>query len=761
MRHIWLIVVAFGLISACSRNSPYYIENGNRLLEAGKSADAVIQYRKALQKDPKSGEAYYRLGLAELRQGNAIEAFDALDHAVQLSPANEEAAARLADLNLAGYLSDPQRATRFYERVGKLAAGLLEKNPNSVHGLRLKGAIALVDRKPSQAIEFYRRAHQLDPMNRDVVEGLVQALFQDNQPSEGEQLAEAFLKTDPKAGSIYDVLYLRYLATNRAAEAEGILRSKVNNNPLNSEYRLQLARFYAPANKTQMNVALQYMLDRPKEFPEARLQVGDFYNSVGNLEEALRQFQEGAQTHPGDRIVYQKRMADALLTLGKREEAAKVVEQILKDHPKDTEALTARAALLLDGGKQEDVGVAITELQALVKLNADDVIARFQLGRAYLAKGALQEGRAELSESARRRRDYVPPRLVLAELGMSQQRPQETLQMTEEILALNPQMPRAQLLHAGALAALGRQGEARTALTNLVNEFPESEQARVQLGILAIRDKRFKEAEDIFRKLQPTGHADPLAAAGLAETYSAQKQFDKSIQFLEEELKKSRDSMVIGNLLAFTALRAGNYDAAIEAYRKLLETHPQEGSLCFSLGQIYFAKGEYGQAVTTLERAKTLLPQDARVDTLLAAALRQTGRGDDLKVHFENALRLQPNNPVALNNMAFYLAESGGDLDEALKLARRAVEIKRDDPNFSDTLGWVYTKKNMNDAAAQIFTHLVEKQPNNPTVRYHLGVALLGKGDEAGARLAFRAALSQAPPKDEAQKIKELLAKLE
>ena len=102
----------------------------------------------------------------------------------------------------------------------------------------------------------------------------------------------------------------------------------------------------------------------------------------------------------------------------------------------------------------------------------------------------------------------------------------------------------------------------------------------------------------------------------------------------------------------------------------------------------------------------------------------------------------------------------GGDLDEALKLAQRALEKIRDQPAFSDTLGWVYLKKNMHDSALQIFTTLVTKDPGNAGFQYHLGMTYLAKGDKTKARAALTAALSKKPPKDVEEQIQAALAKL-
>ena len=113
-----------------------------------------------------------------------------------------------------------------------------------------------------------------------------------------------------------------------------------------------------------------------------------------------------------------------------------------------------------------------------------------------------------------------------------------------------------------------------------------------------------------------------------------------------------------------------------------------------------------------------------------------------------------------MNNLAFLLSDTGGDLDEALKLAQRAVQKVPGQPNFADTMGYVYLKKGMRDSAIQTFTALVQKYPGAPTFRYHLGMALLETGDKVRARKELETALANHPSQDEAVKIRELVGKI-
>jgi tetratricopeptide (TPR) repeat protein len=76
-------------MTACSTKRGY-VEKGNVLFQQGKYEAAAINYRKAIQKDPNYGEAFYRLGLNEAEQGNAGDAYNALFRANQLLSTNTE-----------------------------------------------------------------------------------------------------------------------------------------------------------------------------------------------------------------------------------------------------------------------------------------------------------------------------------------------------------------------------------------------------------------------------------------------------------------------------------------------------------------------------------------------------------------------------------------------------------------------------------------------------------------------------------------------
>src|SRR5436190_7809984 len=101
---ILLIVLAF---NACDSDPKIarqkYLETGNRYFKNGKYREAVIFYKRALQKDAKFPEAYYQLGLAEMKSGKPVEAMRAFQRCVELDKNNTDAATKLAEIYLAAY----------------------------------------------------------------------------------------------------------------------------------------------------------------------------------------------------------------------------------------------------------------------------------------------------------------------------------------------------------------------------------------------------------------------------------------------------------------------------------------------------------------------------------------------------------------------------------------------------------------------------------------------------------------------------------
>ncbi len=763
MKRVVCVCIFVALLAAtlgCGVTKEAYLAKGNVLFAAGKYEDASLNFRKAIQKDPAFGEAYYRLGLAAVKLEQGKLAYDSLLRAVQLLPASREAKEQFADVCLSFYLADPSHPQALYTQITKISDELLSKNANSYEGLMLKGYLAVTDRKLTPGIDFFQRALRVNPSNQGVVAELVHTLLLNGQIQEGEDLGLDLARRNPSYGPIYDLLYDFYLKTNRASDAENILKRKVNNNSKAADYIIQLARHYSRLQKTaEMQATLRRLLQDPSNFPEARLQVGDFYLGLRDYKTAIGYYQEGLDANPAAaiKLAYQKRNVGALLGDRNNDAAARLAAQMVKENPTDNEALHLHAGTLLDSGKRENADLAIRELRTLVGQSPDNASLLLQLGSAYRLKGDLNAARDQFAAAAKRQNDLLAARYQLAEIDLIQRQPADAVQQADRILALRPHDRRARLLRTEGWIALGDAIAARADLARLSQEAPLDTEPQLQLGLLAITQRKYADAVGVLSKYRQNG--DPRVSDGLAIAYLHQKQYDKAREVLDEGLRNTPDSPMLLRDLADTEALSGQYDLAIQQLQKMLAQDPKSVHLIQRMAEVYELKGDPGNEIASYRKACEVAPNDLSAGLNLADALARAGRTAEAGKEFQRVVKAHPENAPALNNAAFFLADSGGDLDEALRLAQRALQAIPNQPVFSDTVGYIYLKKGLNDSALQTFSNLARKYPF-AIFHYHLGLALYATGDKTASRKELQSALSNNPSPEDKVRIRELLNKL-
>jgi predicted Zn-dependent protease len=110
-----------------------------------------------------------------------------------------------------------------------------------------------------------------------------------------------------------------------------------------------------------------------------------------------------------------------------------------------------------------------------------------------------------------------------------------------------------------------------------------------------------------------------------------------------------------------------------------------------------------------------------------------------------------------VNDLAYALAKTGGDLDEALKLAETALRHYPGNLAFNDTLGSVNLKKKQFSSAVHIFESARDKSPKEVNFRIHLGQALLAGGNSSQSREELHAAMKLPYTPEERETIERLL----
>jgi tetratricopeptide (TPR) repeat protein len=784
-RLVAIIITAVLALVSCSRDPNVakrrYLESGNKYYAKGKFKEARIMYLNAKAKDQRWGPAYYRLGLTALKLGSVTEAVNAFRRAVELLPASDadhwDAAIKLSELYLVATSGmDANSRKPYLDDVEGYCTALLKRDPNSYDGHRLTGDLDFVravelfkvssrDQGKAfldQSIAEYRKAEAIKPGQVGVVMQLARSLAAETQYPEVEKLYRGVIEKDKTYQLAYTELYRLLLIQGKPADAEQVLQLGIQNNPKQFGYLTLLAmHYYMQKQRDLMVNVLNQIKSHAKEFEQAYFTVGDFYLRMGDGDAAVREYREGMSKDVKRKTTYQKRIIEVLMRQGKRTEAAEMNSQILKADPNDNDARGLAATFLLDKG---DVSRALSELQAVATQSPKNPVAQFNLGRAHAARGEWEQARQLYQKAIDLRPDYVLARLALAQLQLTRGDFDAALKTAQATLAIDRNNSNALLIESAALMGQKKFSESRQLLDAMLKANASSPDVLFQLGVVNLAENKYKEASDAFRRSYDLNPANSRGLMGVVETEMAQNHPDQALQLLQAESAKAPTRMDLTMALGNTAVRAGKFDAAISYFEKvgssLEKGSKQQGDIYLRIGETYRRKGDLTNSIVALQKAREILPDNGVVLSTLGLVLEAAGRWSEARQVYEVVIKLEPNNAVALNNLAFLLSEHGGDLDDALTKAQRAKQLFPNLSEISDTLGWIYLKKNLTDNAIDIFKDLVTKVPTQAVFRYHLGMAYSQKGDKTRALKELQDALKYNPTKEDREKIQQLITRL-
>lgn len=786
IRAIVIVVLSLMALASCSRDpnsaKKHYIESGDKYYAKGRYKEAAIQYTNAVKIDQRFGPAHYKLALADLKlkpRPNLGAALKSLRRAVELLKDNQayqaeylDSMVKLSEIYLV-FLPDQQSL----EEVDGYCNILLKRDPKSFEGHRLRGELDFVRagqafkvankdeamKLVGDALNEFTQADATKPNDQNVALELARALAAENKFPEAEQEFKKAITLDKTKPQPYGELYKLYMMQGKPADGEQVLKLAIQNNPKQFNYLEMLAYHYGQQNRREDMVnVLQQIKSHANEWDQAYVKVGDFYMVLGDGDSALKEYRDGMAKDPKQKKTYQKRIVEVLMRQGKRTEAAEINSQILKADPEDNDARGLAATLLLDRG---DIAKALAELQAVVTRAPDNPVAHYNLGRAHVARGEWAQAKQQFQKAIELRPDYILARITLAQLEISRGEYEAALKGAQEIIEkFDRNNLNARLIESAALAGQKKYGDSKTLLNAMVKANPSSPEIHYQLGMVALAESRYKDAEESFKRAYELNPANSRGLMGMVETDMAQNKTDAALQLLLAESKKAPNRMDLLVGLGNTAVRAGRYDEAIGYFQRVLDGMDKNsnarGEIYLRIGETYCRKGDENNAIAALQNARATMPDNEVVLNALALVLDQAGRRKDARPVYETIIRMDPNNAVALNNLAYLMVETGLDADVALSYAQRAKQLLPDMPEVSDTLGWIYLKKGQGDFAVTTFQELVAKAPGHSTFHYHLAMAYKQKGDKGKAIAELHEALKYNPSGEEHQKIMEMLGQL-
>jgi len=263
----------------------------------------------------------------------------------------------------------------------------------------------------------------------------------------------------------------------------------------------------------------------------------------------------------------------------------------------------------------------------------------------------------------------------------------------------------------------------------------------------------------LARALKPDSDAALLQLASLAEQQDdAEQAIDLYALIPADSPMKRISEMQRALNLADLERR----DEAIADLTRLLEQDPDDMRAYLALGGVYAAKEDFRNAANIYDRAVERLEKPTTADWNIyyqrGIAYERLKEWPKAEPNFRTALVLQPDQPQVMNYLGYSWVDMNMNLDHALDLIRKAVDLRPGDGYIVDSLGWAYYRLGKFEDAVRELEKAVALKPDDAVLNDHLGDAYWRAGRKLEATFQWAHARDMKPDEDVMAKVQKKLA---
>jgi len=710
------------------------LQQAKDYLDGGKLDAAVIEFKNALQDNPKNIEARLLLGQTYLQMNKAPEAEKELRRARQLGLDRSVVVVPLAEAYLLqGKVFELlEQTTVSNEFSDDINAGIYA----------LRGEAHLAEGDLTDAAAALQQSLALQPQ-------LSRALL--------AQARLAMIKGDGKTASD-DV---NKVLDNEPTNAIGWSLSGDLAQSLGDLAKAEVAYSKAIQNSFEHSlVQLKRAL--------VRIELDDYAGATADVG-ALKKI---VPDHPG--VNY----ADGLMSFRQRDvaKAQDAFERVINQQPRNLSAMfylgttsymqgnleqaehylaayvaarpsAARASTLLGMTRLQagDFEAAVTALRPVLASRPDDPLVLKTLGKALVAQGKAEEGNEYLAKAVALQPDSAGDRVDLAISLLRLGQEEAGIKELETAIDLNPEMRQADILlikeylQSGefdqaltaaerlaakwadsaapvilkgmAYAGKGERGKTRAAFEQALKIQPGEPSAAANLAALELNEGNTEKARFYYQQVLKhyPGHLQTLLKLARMESQLGYEKVSR--EWVDEAIGANPEALQPRVLLARVQLGEGKPLNALSTLKAVEGKYPDNPTLLFMLGEAQLGAEQAASAVRTFQKWVEARPTSAQARYMLATAHSANENQAGLREALFSGLELQPNHPLAGRVIAQYVASAQGS-EESSKRIEELKQAQPEHPMVANLDAQLALKQGEPDKAVEIFSNLHQRFPD-------------------------------------------------
>jgi tetratricopeptide (TPR) repeat protein len=725
------------LLGGCTKKQKEvrHLERGKQLLAKKDYSRAMIEFRNALRADETDSEAWYQLGLGYLASGEQKNAAGAFLQATKLDPKHLAAQVKISEMMLAS------RDPNWLHEVQKRMTDVLAISQDNLDALN---TLAVADWKLGDREQSERRLQEglaRFPKDLRTNVSLAQIRIARKDLSGAEEILTKLSQQQPPNALAFVALAELHIFMNRQNEAEQDYQRALQIEPQNA---VALLEYGALKMRSGPKDDAEELFKRVSALPDRQYRPmhATFLWQTGRRAEAIDELARLAQADASDRDA-RTRLVTAYVAAGRKEEAQKVLNATLERRPKDVDALLQRSELYLQAGKLSE---AEKDLLQAARFHPANAPAHFLLARLHGARGTTLSQRQELTEALRLEPSMLRARLALSSLLVGTGAAKTALQILDEAPVEQKELAPTIVQRNWALLAVGDKPAFRKGIDDgLAKE--RTPDLLLQDAISKLDARDVTGARTSLMEALSGSPEDTRALELLARSYIAGKDTSGAVKFGREYAAKRPNSPRIQYWLGQFLASQGEPEGAATAYQAAIAADPAFFPAKLALATLEIGRGKLQEARKRLAE----LPQENNSVRFLSAHVEQASGNNAAALDlYRKIVEAEPNNALALNNLAYLLSEHAGKSEEALAYAQKAKELQPENAMIDDTLGWVMYRRSLYGNAVKHLESATSKAPN-AVRQYHLAMTYFQLGDLKKGQQALSAGLKLDPNAPEAK----------
>ncbi|MEW5772026.1 MAG: tetratricopeptide repeat protein [Thermodesulfobacteriota bacterium] len=467
------------------------------------------------------------------------------------------------------------------------------------------------------------------------------------------------------------------------------------------------------------------------------LEGANFLWRAGKIPEARDLLKKGLDQFPDQRELYLT-LATTYYAEKRYDDAVATLQEYLVRHPEDMASRQESGAILIES---KQFAAALDVLSAIPKESRNTIVLYYMakanagLGKTRQALSLLraavkedpsfQEAWVELAFLYEMDGDYVQAEKTygrLLELGETSD------EVWLRLITLN-----LKLNNPDKALSLYRRG-------------PSDTDFSLEAAGRFLDEKFYDQAAEILEPLAQAQNPPVRVWFSLAVlAFEGRADSEKALDFLEKVPTDDPSYEQAFRFRIHLLSQSGKKDAALALVSEGKRRSPGKAHYWLLESQVQELSGDLAAARTTLEQASEKWPQDTELLYGLGIVLDKLKDPEAGIAAMERIIAINPDHADALNYVGYTLADQGKDLERALVLIRKAMDLKPESGYIVDSLAWAYYRMGKLDQAWEEIQRAVVLADTDPIIWEHYGDLALAKGLKDKAREGYRRSLKLDP----------------